>query len=134
MWFASAAFATAQTALNPKLGEARTVAGERIAKIFYKVLTYQDTTQPVCICRPGFPSHRERLNMALAFLPQRRKRWFMASHARNSQCAHAKYIPGSVSPHLARSVQRKANKSYRIHLENWAKHSTLPISQRWLTG
>ncbi|CAF9906865.1 MAG: hypothetical protein GOMPHAMPRED_004954 [Gomphillus americanus] len=46
MWFASAAFATAQTALNPKLGEARTVAGERIAKIFYKVLTYQDTTQP----------------------------------------------------------------------------------------
>ena len=49
MWFASAAFATAQTALDPKLGDSKTVAVERVAKIYYKILAYQETdsTGPV---------------------------------------------------------------------------------------
>lgn len=43
MWFASAAFATAQTVLDPKLGESKAVAVERVAKIYCKIVAHQET-------------------------------------------------------------------------------------------
>ena len=46
MWFASAAYATASIALNPNLGDSKSAAIERIAKIYYKIVAYQETSRP----------------------------------------------------------------------------------------
>jgi hypothetical protein len=42
MWFASAAYSIAQSSIEDKPGDPKEVAVERVAKLYYKVLAFQE--------------------------------------------------------------------------------------------